>query len=162
MSRILLIGGGFAVVAVSFWVTLRILDSIPNKQFVQSPQDNTVIAATPAPAGTVAMKTDLKASNELPPNDSKGSGTMTVTYDTVSKKLSWRGSYSGLTGKPTAANFHGPTGAVTVAIEPNPSPFEGSATLIAAQAADLMAGRWYVNIHTAAHPSGEIRGQVLR
>ena len=29
-----------------------------------------------------------------------------------------------------------------------------------AQAADLLAGLWYINIHTAAFPGGEIRGQV--
>ena len=42
------------------------------------------------------------------------------------------------------------------------SPASGSATLNDAQAADLLAGRLYVNIHTAAHPGGEIRGQVTR
>ncbi|HZX84937.1 MAG TPA: CHRD domain-containing protein, partial [Reyranella sp.] len=31
-----------------------------------------------------------------------------------------------------------------------------------AQAADLAAGRWYFNIHTAANPPGEIRGQVTK
>ena len=36
----------------------------------------------------------------------------------------------------------------------------GSATLTDVQAADLMAGKWYFNLHTAAHPGGEIRGQV--
>ncbi len=36
----------------------------------------------------------------------------------------------------------------------------GSATLTDAQAADLTAGKYYVNVHTAAHPGGEIRGQV--
>jgi hypothetical protein len=39
------------------------------------------------------------------------------------------------------------------------SPIRGKATLTAAQAADLMAGKWYVNLHTAANPNGEIRGQ---
>ena len=34
-------------------------------------------------------------------------------------------------------------------------------SLTQAQAADLMAGRWYLNIHTAANPGGEIRGQVV-
>jgi hypothetical protein len=38
---------------------------------------------------------------------------------------------------------------------------EGRATLTAAQAADLLAGKWYVNIRTAAHPGGEIRGQMI-
>jgi len=32
--------------------------------------------------------------------------------------------------------------------------------LTPAQAADLLAGRWYVNIHTARYPGGEIRAQV--
>ena len=42
------------------------------------------------------------------------------------------------------------------------SPARGKATLTDAQAADLMAGRWYVNIHTAANKGGEIRGQVTK
>ena len=33
--------------------------------------------------------------------------------------------------------------------------------LTAAQVADLMAGKWYVNIHTAANKGGEIRGQLM-
>ncbi len=41
------------------------------------------------------------------------------------------------------------------------SPLRGSATLTDAQAADLMAGKWYVNIHTAKNPNGEIRGQLM-
>jgi len=41
-------------------------------------------------------------------------------------------------------------------------PLEGSATLTDVQAADLMAGKWYVNIHTAANKGGEIRGQVVK
>lgn len=40
------------------------------------------------------------------------------------------------------------------------SPFKGGAILTDAQAADLMAGKYYINIHTAAHKDGEIRGQI--
>ncbi|MBP6815237.1 MAG: CHRD domain-containing protein, partial [Burkholderiaceae bacterium] len=30
-----------------------------------------------------------------------------------------------------------------------------------AQVADLMAGKWYANVHTAANKGGEIRGQMM-
>jgi hypothetical protein len=40
--------------------------------------------------------------------------------------------------------------------------FEGSATLTDAQAEELMAGKWYVNVHTAANKGGEVRGQVTK
>ena len=40
--------------------------------------------------------------------------------------------------------------------------FDGSATRTESNAAGLMAGRWYVNLHTAAYPAGEIRGQVVK
>jgi CHRD domain len=42
------------------------------------------------------------------------------------------------------------------------SPIKGSATLTDAQISDLDAGKWYVNIHTAANKPGEIRGQLVR
>jgi hypothetical protein len=104
----------------------------------------------------------------VPPNNATGSGTAEVEYDPATKKLSWKVTYSGLTGPATAGHFHGPaeagkTAGVAVAI-PNigSSPAAGSATLTDAQAADLMAGKYYINIHTAANPAGEIRGQVVK
>ena len=121
----------------------------------------------PALAESVSFKADVNASSQVPPNNSKGKGTVTATYDTASKKFSWKGSYSGLTGDATAAHFHGPAEAgtnagVAVPIANPASPFEGSAVLTDAQAADLMAGKWYVNVHTAANKGGEIRGQVVK
>jgi hypothetical protein len=123
--------------------------------------------ASPALAETVTFKAKLAAASEVPPNDSAGSGAVTVTYDTATKKLSWEGTYTGLTGNPTAGHFHGPAdpgknAGVVIPIAPSGSPFKGSADLTDAQAADLMAGKWYVNIHTEAHKGGELRGQVVK
>lgn len=128
----------------------------------------TMALAGPAFAEKVAMKATLSGNSEVPPNTSKGTGTADVTYDTASKTLTWKLNYSGLTGPATAAHFHGPAepgknAGVAVAI-PNAtaSPADGSATLTDAQAADLMAGKYYVNVHTKDNPGGEIRGQVTK
>lgn len=126
-----------------------------------------LVFAAPSMAAMVNLKADLKPSNEVPPTASQGSGSVTATFDTASKKLSWKGSISGLSGPATAAHFHageaGKNGAVAVPITgADKGSFEGSATLTDAQAADLMAGKWYVNIHTAANKAGEIRGQMTK
>jgi hypothetical protein len=103
---------------------------------------------------------------EAPPTDSKGTGTLTATYDTDSKKLEWTVDYSGLTGPALAAHFHGPAplgkaAPIEVPLKPPlDSPMKGSATLTDAQAKDLMDGMMYFNIHTAANKPGEIRGQM--
>jgi hypothetical protein len=125
-----------------------------------------VALAGPVKADVVNLKASMNAASEVPPNASKGTGEVTATYDTTSKQLTWKGSYAGLTGPATAAHFHtgeaGKNGPVAVPITPNTSPFEGSATLTDAQAADLLAGKWYVNVHTADNKGGEIRGQVTK
>jgi hypothetical protein len=120
------------------------------------------------PAFAEKMKATLDAKSETPPNTSTATGMADIDYDAASKKLTWKLTYSGLTGPATAAHFHGPAepgknAGVAVAI-PNAttSPNEGSATLTDAQAADLLAGKYYVNVHTAANPGGEIRGQVTK
>jgi hypothetical protein len=120
---------------------------------------------SPAFAEMVKMKATLDAAQEVPPNDSAGKGTADVTFDTDTKKLDWTLDYSGLTGDATGAHFHGPAAAgenadVAVPIDDPKSGAKGSATLTDAQATDLMAGKYYINVHTAAHAGGEIRGQV--
>lgn len=128
---------------------------------------STLALITPSTAATVNLKADLKAASEVPPTDSKGSGSVTAIFDTDSKKLTWKGAVSGLSGPATAAHFHagdvGKNGGVVVPIAgADKGSFEGSATLTDAQAAELMAGKWYVNVHTAANKGGEVRGQVTK
>jgi CHRD domain len=124
--------------------------------------------ASSAFAETVTYKAALKAASEVPPTTSMGTGTADVTFDTVSKKLTYTITYSGLTGPATAAHFHNPAAATENAPATVPlsgalaSPVKGEATLTDAQAADLAAGKMYFNIHTAANPGGEIRGQVTK
>lgn len=114
----------------------------------------------------VAFTTQLRAANEVPPNASTGSGSVDAAFNKDTNLLRWKANFSGLTGPVTGAHFHGPaavgSNAGVVLPWPGPisSPAEGSATLTAAQAADLMAGRWYANVHTAANPGGELRGQM--
>jgi hypothetical protein len=128
----------------------------------------TAAVAFAGPACAEKLKATLDGKAEVPATTSAGSGTADLDYDAASKKLSWKVTYSGLTGPATAAHFHGPAEAGKNASPVVPisnfasSPVEGSATLTDAQAADLMAGKLYINIHTAANPAGEIRGQVTK
>lgn len=128
-----------------------------------------MLALAPAAfAQAVTYKADLSGAAQVPANTTKGTGALQATYDPASKKLTYTVNYKDLTGPATAAHFHGPAdaktnaGVVVPATAPLTSPIKGEATLTDAQAADLAAGRWYFNIHTAANPPGEIRGQVMK
>lgn len=127
-----------------------------------------MVAGLPARAETATYKAALKASSEVPANDSKGTGMVEATYDSTTKKMAWTITYAGLTGAATAAHFHGPADATATAPPVVPisgamdSPIKGEATLTDAQVADVMAGKWYFNVHTAAHKDGEIRGQLMK
>ncbi|MGZ8994333.1 MAG: CHRD domain-containing protein [Burkholderiaceae bacterium] len=114
----------------------------------------------------MSMKNALTGAQEVPPVTTGGSGTVETTFDKSTNVLTWTVTYSGLSGPVTAGHFHGPAPAGANAGVAVPftgdlaSPIRGKATLTAAQAADLTAGRLYANLHTAKHPGGEIRGQV--
>jgi hypothetical protein len=123
--------------------------------------------ASPAAAKVTTYGLTLDGKQETPPNTSAGSGTGTVTYDDATKEMTYTITYSGLTGPATAAHFHGPAAAgaaagVVVGVTGSvASPITGKATLTDGQAKDLADGMLYFNVHTAANPKGEIRGQVL-
>ncbi|AOK53819.1 CHRD domain-containing protein [Burkholderia stagnalis] len=127
-----------------------------------------VLAAGSAAAETVRLSANLQPSSEVPPTTSKGSGAVDATYDTLTHTLQWTATYENLTGPATAAHFHGPApvgqnAGVQVPIPKDglASPIKGSKELTDTQVTELMAGKWYFNVHTKEHPSGEIRGQVL-
>ncbi len=118
------------------------------------------------PDTIVRLQGNMTGAQEVPAVNTAGTGTLEATYDKGTHILGYTVTYSGLSGPATAAHFHGPAGPGTnagvVVPFPNPAdPIKGETTLTDAQAADLLAGRWYVNVHTRAHPGGEIRAQVM-
>lgn len=95
---------------------------------------------------------------------SAGSGTVTGTFDKNSKKMTVKVTYAGIT--PTAWHIHkgavGTAGPVVFDLGTAfASPYTyTSVALTATQEADLKAGLYYVNIHTAKNAAGEIRAQL--
>jgi hypothetical protein len=122
-----------------------------------------------AQAATINLKANLNSSSEVPAKDSPGKGTLTAKLNTETNELEYHIVFSDLTGPVAAAHFHGPApeGAnakpqIPIKISPIASPIDGKTTITPEQAKDLEDGKWYFNLHTAANPGGEIRGQVVK
>ncbi len=98
---------------------------------------------------------------------SPGTGLATITLDDATNGLSWNITWDNqLIGTPTLMHFHGPAlttqnAGVQVSTGVAGPPVVGNAILSNIQEADLLAGLWYLNLHTTAYAGGEIRGQVL-
>lgn len=128
------------------------------------------LLAVSAHAETMKFGATMAPDTEVPAkNAPDAKGTATVTLDTDSRKIDYTLSWSGLTGPATMAHLHGPAepgknAGVQVKIGgANPtSPTTGSATLTEEQVTQLTGGLWYANVHTAANPGGEIRGQLTK
>jgi hypothetical protein len=118
-------------------------------------------------AHLAAFSTQMTGMNQVPPVATPATGHVDAVLDKKTRLFRWKLSFTGLSGPATAVHFHGPAliglnskislpmnGAVN-------SPLEGKATLTPAQVEELLAGTWYINVHTAAHPDGEIRGQII-
>lgn len=134
-------------------------------------------AATPAagtgatpPASQAAVTTitlALSGAQEVPPNGSTATGTGEVTIDLVSRQFTAKATTQGLAG--TAAHVHdGPSGVSGPILFPMTESAAGSGVwstsvqLTQAQMTELNAGRYYINVHSAAFPGGEIRGQIVQ
>jgi hypothetical protein len=115
---------------------------------------------------------ELFGRGEAPPNASAGKGHVEASLDTDSNTLTWHVTYSGLSGAPIGAHFHGPVAYHGLTSEENApiqvgtagslsSPFGGTSVIDATQAKDLRGARWYFNLHTQQFPGGEIRGPVV-
>ena len=128
-----------------------------------------LFAAAPASAEMIKYKAMVSPSTEVPPvTNSKATGSLSATYDTDSKMLTYEVGYADLTGPASMAHFHGPAPAgknagVMVPIDGDlASPLKGSVKLTEDQAKALANGDLYFNIHTPMNKGGEMRGQVVK
>lgn len=109
------------------------------------------------------VKVSLSGDNEVPPvkTAAKGSGTIVIGDDGA---VSGSVSTTGMAG--TAAHIHeaaaGANGPVIVPFTKDGDTYKApaGAKLTPAQLASFKSGNLYFNVHSAANPGGEIRGQL--
>jgi hypothetical protein len=109
----------------------------------------------------------MSGAQEVPAVAGTGSGTADVVYDHRTQTIRWSVTFQGLSGSVTAAHLHGPAGpgqnaGVVVPFDGNlnSQPLKGESRITPEQFGQLASGQWYVNLHTARHPQGEVRGQL--
>jgi CHRD domain len=112
------------------------------------------------------LSAKLTAGQEVPKPKGAAGATGAFTGTLAGRKLTWKVTYKGLTGKAMQAHIHmgrpGKAGNVLVPLCPPRcrSGMHGTKTVSAAIAKAIQRGGTYVNVHTAKNPAGEIRGQV--
>lgn len=123
---------------------------------------------------TILSKKDvvLDGSQEVPAKSTAASGTMDLAYNRSTRTLSYTVRWNSLTGNPVGMHIHGSAGKGSNA--PVVQNFSGypaaqsgsfSGTFfvdgVSVKEEDFLRGGYYLNIHTAINPGGEIRGQIL-
>jgi len=125
--------------------------------------------STAAAAATVIRSASLTEAQEVPPTGAIGTGRGAVVVNPTTLEITGGITFTGLTGAPTAAHIHtgalgviGPPDvvALTLASDGSTATVPAGTTLTGTQYTTLLAGNLYFNVHTAANPNGEIRGQI--
>jgi hypothetical protein len=123
-----------------------------------------LLFAMPVGAQTL-FRASLDGFQETPPvPGTLAGGWAIVTLDTSTSRITYEVRTFGLVA--TAAHIHvgppGVPGGIEVPLSGGPTTWAGiSVPLTPGQIATMQSGGWYVNVHTAAFPGGEIRGQLL-
>lgn len=120
---------------------------------------------TPTPNPNATFNATLNGASESTPNASTATGSATLSFNTTTKIFTITVTHT----IAAATNGHIHKGAIGVSGSPV-FPFSSftspitytSVALDASQEADLNAELYYVNIHSAAFPGGEIRGQLIK
>lgn len=119
----------------------------------------------PVPNPNVTFTATLNGASEVPANTSTATGTATLTFNKTTKIFTITVNHT--IAAPTNGHIHkgavGVNGSPVFPFTSFTSPINYTSTaLTAEQEADLFAGLYYVNIHTAAFTGGEIRGQLIK
>jgi hypothetical protein len=143
----------------------------------------TALQITPANASIIYFAADLSGAKENPSNGSTATGSIFVTLDDILNTLTVHETFSGLTGgSATGAHIHccaGPTSNASVAVNFTNKGFPlttsgtydhtfnlltdlSASITLASFISGIESGLAYSNIHDAAFPGGEIRGQLAR
>jgi hypothetical protein len=127
----------------------------------------TVLAQGGQGPGDRRVTASLNGLKEVPQTKTSGAGTVEGVINMASRELRWNIKCTSLTSPVTGMHFHGPATEAQNAgvVVPMQGGCDGQGTtgkvvLDSAQFSDLLAGKWYVNVHTQMYPNGEIRGQV--
>ena len=134
----------------------------------EDPADHDFFTATALP---------MTGAQETPAVTTAATGTIDATYSKVTKTLTYTVKWSGLSGAVTGAHIHGtaetgyaagvlqafPVGTPNAAAWGPSGTYSGSlfADGVRIKEEDILGGRYYVNLHTALRPAGEIRGQLI-
>ena len=122
---------------------------------------------------TVTVK--LSGANEVPAVSTTGLGTAVIAYNTDLKVITYNVSWTLGSSTATTSNmhFHGSDNGSPTTNSPVQIPIPGfskassgtvsgmTVALTDVQAAQLLAGKWYINIHSSTVPAGEIRGNII-
>jgi hypothetical protein len=140
-------------------VTARVTDA--NNTVITSAAANVTVSNNPRIAVT------LSPAETYPLPTSSASGTGELTFNLVNGAVTGGVTLTGITA--TLAHIHrgyaGTAGPVIVnfvqnANNPNRWEPQAGSLLTAEQISELLIGKLYVNVHSAAYPVGEIRGQL--
>ncbi len=112
--------------------------------------------------GEILFVATLNGEQETPPTETTATGFASVILSASKDSIKYHLQTSLI---PTGAHIHtgigGLPGPITIPFTPVAPLIRGTAAMTPAQVVDLAEGRMFVNVHTTAYPSGEIRGQLL-